>query len=871
MPDRIGPYRVLERLGAGGMGEVYLADDPRLARHVALKRVSAAVTDSAVARERLHREARAAARLSHPNIAGVHDIVEHEGESHIVMEYVPGETLAARLRRGPLTPEQALAIGAQLADALADAHAHHVIHRDLKPSNVQITPEGRVKVLDFGVSAMMIDAGAGWRADLPLTAARTLVGTPGYIAPELRLGHEADARSDIYSLGVVLGEMVGLGRIQPAPGLSRDDLETEIAKQLREREQTSAAADALARIIASAAAFAPQQRYQSAAPLARDIRAALDELSRDDTRSVISPVPLPGPPARGRLRHLVLPVGIGIVALLVTLLVQFVRRDGPQSPAAAVPTVAVLPFSAASADREASDVALGLGAVLTASLARLDGLNVIGHSAVAATVSGRRDPAGAGRELGATHLVDGDVQRSEERLQVVITLLEARTNQVIWSGDFAGVRQELFDLQRRAAAGLTEAFGTSRLVSREEAAALRDRLAVSAAMGPEALAAYAQGRRYLERPDVPGNVQRAIEAFETAVAREPQFGLAWAALGEARWARYAETKEPSYTDAARDALIEALRLDPEQPAVHHALAVLYRGTGRAADAMAQLRQSIERHPAHDVAHRLLGELLIGAGRTEEGLAELGEAIRLRPDYWQNHASLGLGYYDAGRYGDAAGAFTRLVQLQPDSAWGFQMLGTVYHAQDRLDDALRCYETANGISPTATAFNNIGTIHYWNGRYDRALAAYLESDRLRPNWPSTQMNLADTYRRLGDEAAAVRSLNAAVSGTDRALAVNQSDAASLALRALCRVKLGDRTGGIADAHRATERPVADSQVYYRAAAAFARAGERHRAVEALDLALSHGYSASVARRDESFDSLRGLAEFDRVLSRPRGRK
>jgi serine/threonine-protein kinase len=870
MPDRIGPYRVLERLGAGGMGEVYLADDPRLARHVALKRVSAAVTDSTAARERLHREARAAARLTHPNIAGVHDIVEHEGESHIVMEYVPGETLAARLRRGPLTPEQALAIGAQLADALADAHGHHVIHRDLKPSNVQITPEGRVKVLDFGVSAMMLDAGAGWRADLPLTAARTLVGTPGYIAPELRLGHEADARSDIYSLGVVLGEMVGLGRIQPAPDLSKDDLETQVAAQLREREQTSAAADALARIIASAAAFTPQQRYQSAAPLARDIRAALDDLSQDDTRSVISPMP-PSRRVRGRLRRLVLPGAVAVVALVIALLVRLVQRDGPQSPTPAVPTVAVLPFSAAAADREASDVALGLSAVLTASVARLDGLNVIGHSAVAATLRGERDPAATGRELGATHLVDGDVQRSGERLQVVITLLAARTNQVIWSGDYAGVREELFDLQRRAAAGLTEAFGTSRLVSREAAASVRDRLAGSTTVGPDALAVYAQGRRYLERPDVAGNVQRAIGAFETAVTQEPQFGLAWAALGEARWARYAETKEPAYTDAARDALIEALRLDPEQPAVHYALAMLYRGTGRADDAMAQLRQSIERHPASDAAHRLLGELLVGAGRIEEGLAELREAIRLRPDYWQNHASLGLGYYDAGRYDEAAGAFTRLVQLQPDNAWGYQMLGTVYHAQDRLEDALRCYETANGISPTATAFNNIGTIHYWNGRFDRALAAYLESDRLRPNWPSTRMNLADTYRRLGDDAAAVRSLDAAVAGADRALAVNQADAASLALRALCRVKLGDRAGALADAERAIEMPAADSQVFYRAAATFARAGEHRRALAALDRALSYGYSASVARRDESFDPLRGLAEFDRALSRPRGRK
>jgi eukaryotic-like serine/threonine-protein kinase len=296
MEPQVGPYRIIERLGAGGMGEVYLAEDPRLGRRVALKRLSDPALSLPEARARLLREAAMAATLNHPNIAAVYDVLESGGEPFLVMEYVPGETLAALLKRGPVPVDRVVQIGLQLCDALGEAHAHGVVHRDLKPTNVRVTPEGRAKILDFGlarpVAGVTLNGGHAALAQSLAVAERQLVGTPAYVAPEVLLGRSAGPRADIYSLGVTLFELA-TGKV-PFPGHSFIGVALAILTE-PPPPVAEMLPGGLGEIVARAMARETAQRYQRAQQVRRDLASLSDELTELPTGVIRLPERGEGP------------------------------------------------------------------------------------------------------------------------------------------------------------------------------------------------------------------------------------------------------------------------------------------------------------------------------------------------------------------------------------------------------------------------------------------------------------------------------------------------------------------------------------------------------------------------------------------------
>ena len=324
MEPQVGPYRIVERLGAGGMGEVYLAEDTRLGRQVALKRLTDSSLGDAAARVRILREAGAAATLNHPNVAGVYDVLDSDGRAYIVMEYVPGESLADQLHhQGPLSTDRVVQIGMQLCDALAEAHRHHIVHRDLKPANVRVTPDGRVKVLDFGLAKRPAAVAAVTPGGERVAVAESLalsegqvIGTPTYMAPEVLLGQAADHRSDIYSLGVTLFELA----VGYTPFDGTNFLSIALAVLTEPPPPiTTMLPGGLGEIVAKCMARDQSERYQSAVALRRDLASLSAEMFDRPTGPLHVPssvrARLVGSGMRSSTRTKVL-VGLATVVLL---------------------------------------------------------------------------------------------------------------------------------------------------------------------------------------------------------------------------------------------------------------------------------------------------------------------------------------------------------------------------------------------------------------------------------------------------------------------------------------------------------------------------------------------------------------------------
>jgi serine/threonine-protein kinase len=860
--NHVGPYQIVQQLGAGGMGEVHLAIDTRLNRKVALKTLAPGSIDPA-GRARLLHEARSAAALNHPNIAAIYDVVETGDRTHIVMEYVEGVSLSARLASGPLPAAVALDVVAQLADALVAAHAAGIVHRDLKPGNVILTPDGKAKVLDFGI-ARVLPAATGSTKPFassptgPTTEVGQVVGTPGYTSPEQLVGRPADHRSDIYALGVVLYQSItgrhpfgasdtagaaiaALTEDPPAPHTLRSDVPERVS-----------------RIALRAMARVPDARYQTALELRNDLLRAAAVLREATTGTLPAAMP-----AR-RLRRAALVAGViaVIVAAGLWTLPDLRSRLTPAAPSpTGTPILAVLPLANLGGDASREYVSAAMTESLVTNLARLPAVTVVSPSATLEARRRRDDAATIARDLGVTYLVDGAVQHAGDEVRVTLRLVRA-DGSLAWGGEFDGTMAGLFPLQRRLAEGVSDALQV-RFSDAE-----RRRLDMPPTANAAVLADYWRGRALLERPDVKANISSAIAIFERVTRDEPRFALGYAGLAEAYWRQFGETRDPAWTTRAIEASQEALRLDPDQPLVRIALANVYHATGRSETAAEELRRVIAAQPNNDEAHSLLGNVLTDLGKDDEAIIELTRAIAIRPNFWQHHGRLGFVYYKTGRFAEAVEEFGRVTERQPDNASGFQMLGTAYHAQGDTARALANYQRAIQITPSVNAYSNMGAIHQQEGRFAEAAAAFEKAIELRPREPHHHRNLGVAYEQLSRRREARAAYARARDLYEQLRRVNPRDAGVVAALAICEVKLGH--------HRAAERHLEealalaprDAEVRYRAAAVHALTGRPTQALDELDRALSLGASPSVARVEPDFSSLRGLPEFKALLARKR---
>lgn len=854
--DTIGPYVIQSPLGHGGMGRVFRARDDRLARDVAIKQLSDPSLTSDAARRRVLQEARAAAGLSHPNIATIFDVLDTSEGPAIVMEYVPGESLARHIPRHGLPAARSLEIAIQIADGLAGAHARGIVHRDLKPANIQITPEGTAKILDFGIARWT--AGDEDRDTATTHTSQTgtgrLAGTPGYIAPEQLGGARADARTDIYALGVVLYEMLTGRRPFPASDL----LGSAIAMVKGQAPAISGIVPGTPQpviaIVARAMAMEPADRFQTATDVARALREAHDDLLATARQPVVT-----APPRR---RSLATTVAVAAIAAVIAGALGWKWLGGSDDAAVSAhgSVFAVLPFRSSTADGLSGQIAVGLTEGIANRLSSLESIRVLPADDVRQAASTATNPAAAARSLDARFVVDGEVRVSGQSVDAQVALVDANGTRHE-AGRYAGDVAQVLDLHQRIAQGVI--------------AVLADADAVRPASAPsppptsnqQAFAEYAQARLFLERSDVAGNIDHAIGLFETAIQKDQRFALAYAGLGQAYWAKYGQTGDAIWTTKATAAILDGLRINDRQPEVRLSLAVMYDGLGRLNEAEEEFRRVLNLQPWNDDAHRLLAGVYMKRSQWDAAERELNQAIALRPNYWRNHSELGFARYSAGNNDGALTAYKRVVLLQPDSRLGYHMLGTVQQAKGQLDEALRNYEKANAIRKRETTYSNIGTVHFWRGEYAKAAAAYEAAVKLSTNaTPGIHANLGDALQQLGRREDARASYRTAVEKVGAQLAVNEKDAANLSLLALYHAKLGDRAAADAAAAKALAINAKDPEVLYVLAMVEALSGRSPKACDTLGKALAAGASPELVRRSHELQILKGCTPYDALAGR-----
>jgi tetratricopeptide (TPR) repeat protein len=554
-------------------------------------------------------------------------------------------------------------------------------------------------------------------------------------------------------------------------------------------------------------------------------------------------------------------VAAAILAVLLAGAAVWTVRPGPHPiPAtSAPPVIAVLPLANVSGDTGKDFIAAGIAESLISSLAAVPTVTVLSRASVTEARSRLKDQAALTKDLGATYLVEGSVQESGGLLRVSLNLVRADRS-IAWGDSLEGKFESIFELQSRLASALTNALVVR--VSAKE----RERMNAQPTTSPAALSAYWHGRALLERRDVSGNLAAAIEAFDRAVALDPQFGLAHAARGEALWSRYLESRDGATARQAVAAGTTALALSPASPEVHYAVAVSLAGTGQADAAIQELQQALALRPTYEDARVQLGRLLARRGDIDRAIAEFRTITDARPDYAPPFTAMGLALLDAGRYEDAARAFERVAQLQPDNALALQQAGSAYHSRGDLDRALDAYQRALAIRPLAPAYSNIGAIHHVRGEYAQAIEAYQQAIKLRPNFRETYRNLGDAYLKSGRAGDARAAYLEAVARTRSDLQVNPRDARVMAALALNLQKAGARDEALAQSAEASRLAPTDFEVMRRIAAVHALAGRRDAALDALAAAVTNGYRKDSARDEEDFESLRNEPRFQSLIAK-----
>jgi tetratricopeptide (TPR) repeat protein len=839
---RLGPYEIVSAIGAGGMGEVYLGHDTRLQRRIALKCLSGDDAKGSETRARILREARAAARLNHTNIAAIHDVLEDGDRTFIVMEYVEGENLATRIARGPLLPAEVRAIGRQLASALAAAHAQGVIHRDLKPANVQLTGDGSIKVLDFGVAKLSPALATSTVADTATAVHEgTLAGNPGtpiYMSPEQLFGREIDARSDIYSTGVILFEAATGRRPYQETGAVALALAMSSSGAPAASSINPAVPPSLSAAIANTLERDVDKRCQSA----RDLEALLDE------RGI----------ARMTRRQ---GWRVGIGAALLTLAVVAIAVVGarfkplvsnPGKPA----VLAILPVDNPTGDERAEYLGAGIASTVTQNFGSVPGITVLLRSATAPYGSKRSDHAAINRELGATHILDLTFAAISPVPKLFAKLFRPGATAPVWqatlTGDPLAIETSLFEKVGRVLETDVRRF------SGEEWAQLRK---VPTRSG-SALSAYSEARALMNRPQT--DEDRVIALLDRAVAEDPDFAIAWALLGDAWSAKYQNgAKDRAFVEKANAAVARAVELAPNQAPVHYARGMMQLRTGLFEQAEQSLRRALQLQPEFDEALRLLAQVQASLGRIDDGEATIDQALRISNN-WNNWFVLGSIRYRAGRYARAADAFRRTTEIMPTNASAFLMLGATQYILGDVQGAVGNYEHSVRLNPIPSAYANLGMAYYDSGRFEDAMRSYEESLRLNGNSALNHRNLADVYLRIGRTDDARREYRRAIDLSNAELSNNPRNGAAIGLVALCEARLGLAAPARQHAAEVIAVDASSRGAWQRSAEVHALLGDSETALRHLEAAVARGFEPRMARTEDELSSLRKLPRFEEIL-------
>ena len=735
----IAHYQISEKIGEGAMGEVYRARDLKLNRAVALKFIPATLVNEAQRLTRFEREAQLLAALNHPNIAAIHGVEEYQGKPVLVMELVEGETLADHLLAGELPIADALRLALQIADALKAAHKRGIIHRDLKPANIKITPDGIIKVLDFGLAKQFQDTSEEIDTEAAtlhaLTMAGGVIGTPAYMSPEQALGQAADRRADIFSFGAILYEMLTAQRAFSGPTLAaimHNVLSSNPTSPRRLRPVVPVELDAA---VMKSLNKKKELRQQDADELCRDLGQMYATLTSQSVALTTSP---------GRA---------------VRNLAWRLKTWKAEHQRAAFLVAALV-------------VLVIVGAVATVALKR---------RAVAV--------AGPGAAVSLKPL------------------------------DASASTYELFQ----------------------------------------------QGSAFLERYDKEENLNGAMQDFQTALAKDPNYSPAYAGLGLAYLLKYQANRDKQLLDTAFSNAKQAVDLNGQLADNRVSLGRVLVEKGEYDKAEVELKQALNLDPLNADAHRGLGDLERGKKKWAEAEALYKKAIEFRPKDWDLRLTLGNLYFRQSRYAEAEQAFAEVTRLVPDCYLGYRNLGGAYHMQAHFAEASAEFQKALRIKPSASTYSNLGTSLFFQGLYQQSVTAMEKAVEMGANNAQNWINLGDAYRWTpGNEDKAKDAYRTAMGMIRGELGAKPNDADLRSRLALCMAKIGEKKEALAEA-AAVEALDRTGSVLSRLVSVYEICGQRRQALDTMAAALKAGYSMEEFGRDPELLELRKDPGFHKLVA------
>ena len=854
---QIGGYRILGTAGVGGMGIVYKALDLKLNRTVALKFLPDELNLGPKDKTRFLEEARTASGLDHTNIGVIHGLEETEdGRTFIVMAYYEGLTIAEKIRRGPAAPKEALDIISQIAQGLAEAHDRGIIHRDIKPSNVIITRQGVAKIVDFGLARVGANAAS--------TLSGGPVGTLAYMSPEQVRNEPLDRRTDIWSLGVVLAEL-----LTGKQAFERDNVSAMLLAILEQPPPTEGMDPGLAAIVCRAVAKdriyrygdcrefladieASKSRFEQSpsSPSARDLRISSRNLKRalqhaSSSRALAFPI------IRSR-RGAVEVLAAVFLLVMLSFLIPSVRREAADLLSGQTMNrqqhIAVLPFDNIGEGSENQEISEGLMDSLTGKLSNLEDGGQSLWVVPASEVRRRKvnDPQTALKEFGASLVVKSSLMRDNSGVHLTVNLIRTQDVRQVGSFSINDPSGDFGAMQDKAVAGLA---GLMHLQVPTSAAA--------ASSAPAAYESYLKALGYMQRYDKSGNLDHAIDALSAAVKQDPQFALGYAAMGEAYRLKYQLDKDSKWTNLALANASKATALDGNLATGYVTLGRVHSTLGQNDLSLSEFQRALQLDSRNADALQGLARAYDLAGRTSDAESAYKQAIALRPEYWDGYNSLGLFYDDHGKYDDAIAQLQHAIQLTPDNAQVYSNLGAAYLDSGdpkKVGLAEAALKKSIELGPTYPTYANLAFLYLGRQDYVNAAAACEKALQLNDKNYLVWANLAAAYEGLheADKVAAAEDrelplLEAAVKQSPR-------DSGAQARLAVLYASKNLRAKALSRVQSALALSPDDPDALANIGETYELLGDRDHALKYVEESVHKGYSMDALRENTHLTSL-----------------
>jgi len=862
----ISHYKILEKIGKGGMGEVYKAEDTKLKRIVALKFIKLQALENEEIKMRFVREAQAAAALDHPNICTIYEIDEADGQTFISMAYIEGQSLKEKIKLAPLKVEEAQDIAMQVADGLQAAHEKGITHRDIKSANIMISEKGQAKIMDFGIAKL------AERTEITKTA--TIMGTVAYMSPEQSMGEAVDHRTDIWSFGVMLYEML-TGELPFKGELNQVVLHSVLYD---EPEPVTGLRSGIPLefegIVVKCLEKKASERYQTIADLKADLR----RLRRDMTAGKTT-FPTKGAAAPSSfpwfLRKIALPFGLAIVAVLLILVISPTRRVVENWLGFEIlPTeksLAILPFTLVGGDESDQAFRDGLSDTLTNKLARVEQFQKSLRVVPASDIREYKiaTPNRARQVFQVTHAVSGNFKRLGDMVSLDLKLVNPETGEVLKSADLTDHIANISTLQDDVVVKLIEMLGVKLKPQ------IRKVLTAGGTTIPSAYQFYLEGYGYMLDAEKKENIDIAIDLFKQAIEQDSHYALAFAGLGDAYLKKYKSARTPELVEKVQSSCESAVGISSALVRPHITLGILYSKTDRFEEAVKEFEQALHCDPVNSDALNELALTYEKLGKQDKAEETYKKAIDLKPNYWAAYSRLGVFYYIQSRIEEAEKMFLRSTELMTESIRDYNNLIVIYYMLGQNESAEAMFEKSIAIKPNAEAYSNMGTIYFYQQRYADALNMYKGAidlavdlgEDLGESEVIIWANLADSYRYTpGYQQKAPEAYQRAIQLAQKKLESDPQDASLHSFLAICCAKSRDFENALAKISEARRLAPDDMPILFSSILVYEIINQRDKALEVLQEYVERGGSMEEVSADPELRGLRTDPRYQQLVER-----